>query len=645
VIPAPVALVSPRRVVVYILTEARGRIDEYVTRALRGLRPHAERIVVICADQALPEDERARLADVADAVIEGPGTGYHVAAFRHGAQYVERHHPDADEVLFATDTWFGPVGSFDDVFTRMDEQAVHLWSMTDHLGAERNPYGGEDPLPPHAQWHWLAVRGPLLRSRQWRDYWRPVPVAATAAEAFSRFEASFSQHFADLGFPAAVAFPAAESPTADPSLLNADLLLEAGCPILRRRTFSDWPPYLAHEAVVGSWVLQTAEGRGYPAALILEHLARVVPPKVLNADADLLEVVSDVEGGYDPSRPLRVVVVAHIFYEDMTDELLDRADNLPQPYDLVVTSPDAAKAESIRVIVAARERGPASVDVRVVPSNDGRDQSAFFIGCRDILLDDRYDLVVKIHSKKSPQDGYAIGQHFKRQQVTNLLNSPGFAGNLLGLFQREERLGLVFPPMVHIGAPTMGRGWAVNKPGFAELAAKLGIRVPLDDVSPLAPFGSMYVARPRALRLMAEPEWDYSDFGGQGAYRDGGLAHIMERMPAYAAGELGMYARTVANREYMSVSHTALDFKLDQMAATTPGYLDEQIALLRRAGFWGDMKLRQFVLMYVRLRRPKLERATRNALAIGPKTRHLWWRACRPATWRRGWDRNGTSGQ
>ena len=58
--------------------------------------------------------------------------------------------------------------------------------------------------------------------------------------------------------------------------------------------------------------------------------------------------------------------------------------------------------------------------------------------------------------------------------------------------------------MIPIGYPTMGRAWWSNKPGFEKLAAELGIHVPLDDVSPLAPYGPMFVARPEALRLLKE---------------------------------------------------------------------------------------------------------------------------------------------
>ena len=111
----------------------------------------------------------------------------------------------------------------------------------------------------------------------------------------------------------------------------------------------------------------------------------------------------------------------------------------------------------------------------------------------------------------------------------------------------------------------------VEQAGFrATYCERLGIRVPLDEISPLAPYGSMYVARPESLRLLVEHEWAYDDFGGAEAYRDGGLAHILERMPSYAAAELGYHTRTVRRPNTCRISHTSMEFNLDQLVGDHP---------------------------------------------------------------------------
>ena len=602
-----------RRLVVYVLFDRRGDVDEYVPLALAGLREHSSRVLVV-VNGALTDAGRAALEPVADEILVRPNEGFDIWAHKDALDHVGAQLAEFDEVLLTNDTWFGPVRPYGPVFERMGERQVHFWGMTDHARQEPNPFTGEGVLPYHLQSFWIAVRREMFLSEDWESYWRDLPAMPSYFDAVLKHEAIFTEHFAQQGFTHDVAYPSADYGFVDASLLAARDLIDAGCPVLRRRVFAEWPPLLDRYSVIGRWTLADAASYGYPVDRALRNLARTVAPRDLNAAAGLFDVLPDMDVSYEPGYPLRVVVTAHIFYDEMTDEMLDLADNLPGAYDLVVTTPSREKADAIGLRLA-RRTARGDVDVRVV-DNDGRDQSAFLIGCRDELTSDRYDLVVKLHSKKTPQDGFNIGRHFKDQQFMNLLGGPGYVANLLALFQREPGLGIVFPPMIHIGYPSMGRGWWSNKPGFELLAAELGIRVPLDDISPLAPYGSMFVARPQALRVLFDREWHYEEFGGAEAYRDGGLAHILERIPAYAAAERGFYARTVATTEYTSISHTAFEFNFDELSATTPGYSFEQIRFLRRAGYVGSGRASDFFRMYLRLNFPGAE--GRIFGALGP---------------------------
>jgi rhamnosyltransferase len=588
-----------RRLLIYVVYDPRGDVERYIPHALDALRAHCDRIVVV-VNGLLTDHGRAALEPVSDDIVVRENRGFDIWGYKEGLEFVGSDVDEFDELILANDTWFGPVRPFGPVFERMDARPLHFWGMTDHMRVEVNTFSGSGYLPYHLQSYWLAVRRDMFLSSEWRAYWRDLPELVSYIDAVAKHESVFTEMFTDFGFVGEVAFPTFTDKIENHSVLYAEQLLDAGCPTLKRRPFFQWPVFLDRAAVIGRWTLDTAERYGFPIDLVYEDLARNVAPRVLNADAAMLAALPDVDVSYDPDDPLRLLVVAHIYYVEMTDEIFDRADALPGAYDVIVTTPDKARAEKIRRLIAARpSRG--SVDVRVIPSNNGRDQAAFLIACRDELLGDAYDLVVKIHSKKTPQDAFNVGRHFKLQQYDNLLGSPGYAANVVALFQRESGLGLAFPPTIHLGHPTMGHGWWANKPAFTDLAARLGIRVPLDEISPLAPYGSMFYARPKALRLLAEQEWTYDDFGGAEAYVDGGLAHVLERMPAYAAGELGYHSRTIASADYLASSYTALDFNLDQMSSTMPETTQHQIEFLRRAGYMGDAKLMDFVRMYFRL--------------------------------------------
>ncbi|MDF2560603.1 MAG: hypothetical protein K0R99_2049 [Microbacterium sp.] len=612
----PAAATVVRRLIIYAVWDRRGEIEDYVLFALDALRSHATRIVVVVNGTLTPA-ARDRLDGRADVVIVRENVGFDIGAHKAGLEHVGVSVSDYDEIILTNDTWFGPVRPFAPVLERMAAAPVDFWGMTDHPALDPNPFTGKDVLPYHLQSFWIAVRPQLFLSEAWRDYWHALPEMATVQDAVLLHEANFTRHFAEQGFRHAVAFPSSDFPSEHPALFNADLLIEAGCPLLKRRPFLHWPPFLDRHAVIGRWVMETAERHGYPIDLAWRSLARNVEPRVLYTDAAMHRVLPHRDTGYDPSRPFRIAALLHIFYVEMTDEMLDLVDALPGAYDLFVTTPDADRAAAIAALIDQRPREGRAVEVRVV-ENAGRDQSAFLIGCRDVVLGGGYDLIVKLHSKKTPQDGFNVGRHFKAQQFGNLLPSPGYAANILAMFQKEPGLGLIYPPMIHLGYPTMGRGWWSNKSGFEEYCRELGIRVPLDEISPLAPYGSMYIARPEALRLLVEHPWTYDEFGGAEAYRDGGLAHVLERMPSYAAAELGYHTRTASTPEYMSISHTSMQFNFDQLSATIPGDSVDRIMFIKRAGYVGQGRARDFVRMYFGLH-PRIGR--RLGWMIDPSNR------------------------
>lgn len=570
-----------RRIIVYLLYDARGLVDDYIPYKLERLRPFADRILVV-VNGALTDEGRETLEGVADDVLQRENDGYDVGGYAAALTHLGDDLAQYDELILMNYTWFGPVRPLEPLFERMNAQRVGFWGLTDHGPIHPHPIARTGSMPAHIQSHWIAVRRSLFTSREWSDYWRDMPPITSYDDSILWHESRFTKHFADRGHGFVVAFPYQDyAPSIHPAFLNARQLLDDGCPALKRRPFFHDPLYLDREAIIGRWLVDSATEQGYPERFIWQSMSRTSQPRVLYTNASMMEILPSPTAAYDAQRPLRVVAVAHIYYDEMASELLDRLATLPVGYDLVVTTSDEEKAGRIRAIIAGRaDPAIGSSEVRVVESNRGRDQSAFYVTCRDVLLDDRYELVVKIHSKRSVQDGEA-GEFFKRQQLDNLLLSPEYSAGVLALFQRESGLGAVFPPMIHIGFPTMGNAWFTNRDLAERVSKRMGLGVALDESSPLAPYGGMFIARTAALRPLAATEWSFDEYAQEGKYGDGTLSHVQERMVAYAVADGGYHSRSVANAEYAAISHTFLEYKLDRMSADIPGSGYDQVHSVR----------------------------------------------------------------
>ena len=569
-----------RRVAIYLFYDPQGQVDDYVLHTLRHLRPHVEHVFVV-SNATLDAAGRAALEGVADTVWERENVGFDVGAYRDSiAELGPERLAEYDEVILLNSTFFGPLDTFDALFADMEARTdVDFWGITEHGATRKHAFDPSRPMAAHLQSHWIAARRRLFTSDDWVEYWGEMPEITSYVDSVVHHESRFTPWFEERGYVSAVAFPAEDYGSKHPILVNPVQMVRDGCPIVKRRSFFHTPLFHEAKANDGRQLARLMAERGYPMDTLYSNLARTTTPRWLATNLGLLEVLPEVDLGYDHDRALRVVAIVHIFYPEMTDEIVDQLDHLPHHYDMVVTTTEEEKAEVISATLARRDR---SADIRIVASNQGRDISAFFIDCRDVLESGDYDIVVKVHSKKQPQDAPNVRELFKRHMFENLLSSPGYTANVLRLFQQYSSLGMVFPPVYHIAYPTLGHAWFLNKPRAEEEAKRLGIQVPFDRSTPLSAYGSFFIARPEALVKITSAGYRHEDFPDEANYRDGALTHVVERLVSYAALSEGYHCREVMNAELAATNYSYLEFRAIEVGAKLPALPVTQIKRIRK---------------------------------------------------------------
>ena len=586
--------------------DRRGDVEAYVAHALAGLREHAAHVLVVVNGE-LTDSGRARLQPVADEILVRENRGFDIWGHKDALDHLGARIDEFDELILTNDTWFGPVRPYGPVLERMDASTADFWGMTDHAREEPNPFTGNGVLFYHLQSFWIAVRRRMFTSAPWKAYWRDLPEMPGYFDAVLQHEVVFTEHFADAGFVHDVAFASSDYPTDHPALFNSALLLEDGCPLLKRRPFFHYPPFLDRHAVIGRELIAEVKRHGYPLRMIREDLARNVAPRVAYTNTGALEVLSEhAAPSFGVDAVPSVGVIVHAADAEALDEVLSYGANLPLPADLIVTARADIAADITARLEARQEAIFTRVEIRSLSDVGVNHMSALLIGCRDLLLEGPYDILVKLVAASPRRGSFDRDRFHSRYQFDNLLNSPGYVANLLDLFLREPGLGAVFPPTVEIAGSPLGSGWGPLRKSAEVLAERLRIRVPFDEISPLAPYGGMMVFRPEALKIMAEQEWHYADYSIPACARSNApLADVQERLVAYALGERGFHCRAVLTAEHAEISHTALEFTLDQMSSTTPGYPIEQIQFLQRAGRAGNGSALDLMRMYLRLNHPK----------------------------------------
>ena len=221
-----------------------------------------------------------------------------------------------------------------------------------------------------------------------------------------------------------------------------------------------------------------------------------------------------------PGRPFRIGVFSHIYYPELIAELTVFGAHLGTQAEYHFTTDTAEKAELIK---SSGLYAPACrTSIQVAP-NRGRDIAPRLSSLRQHGQD--LDIVLMIHTKTSPHDHrLSDWRHFL---LLHLLGSAQIVQDILLLFHLAPDLGMVAAR--HHETLQPGIGWGQNEAWARELALRMGINLRLD--APIDfPSGSMFWARPAALRPLLQAGFDTEDFEEESGQLDGTLAHAFERM-------------------------------------------------------------------------------------------------------------------
>lgn len=220
----------------------------------------------------------------------------------------------------------------------------------------------------------------------------------------------------------------------------------------------------------------------------------------------------------------RVLVIVHVFYPELWDELAAGIGRIPGDVDVVVT---LVRGRADQLADPVRARFPGA-DVRVVP-NAGRD----VLPLLEVL--DRvpgHDAVLKVHTKRSPH--MRNGDAWRRELLDGLVGSTGQVQRILGLLATDGRIGVVAPADNVLGREFLGP----NRDRVRALAQR-GDRT-FDTGRLWFPAGSMFWSRPEVLLPLADLRLTAEDFGPESGAVDGTLAHAVERYLGVLAASQGL---------------------------------------------------------------------------------------------------------
>ena len=578
-----------KRLAIYVFYDKAGVVDSYVTYMLQELLRVCERLVVVCNGE-LGDAGRERLGELTRDVIVRENEGFDAWAYKTGMEYIGWDKLcEYDELVLMNDTVFGPFYPFEGIFDEMGAKGLDFWGMTKH-GRYHNPDGltKGGVFPEHIQTYFIVVCNKMLASPEFEKYWESIPKLKSWNQTVSYIESQFTKHFADMGYAWDV-FANTDKELADfydislMSLMPYEMVSDYKCPFIKRKCFTIGYSTALTFTIGNStrkafdYVIVTYD---YDVDMIWEHILRTADFRHIKDNLHL-NIVLPENGIKDETISIsnaKVAVFAHITYLDMIDFCIDYISSASGIADFYVTTlSDEMKP---RILDRFGQRGLSDPKVVVLPKNSkGRDVGALWVGLKQYMSG--YDYICWIHNKKSPQiRPLTVGRDFGRRCMENTLASKEYVTNIIGTFEANPRLGMMFPPPIIHGPyiQLLSFLWTGNYHNTVALAEKLNIDVPINvGFDPIFPTGGMFWFRTKALQKIIDYDLKYDEFPDEPLPEDGTFGHAFERIYCFAAQSEGYYSAWAMTDKFTLNELTSMSFILSSAKPTLYGTIRKSL--------------------------------------------------------------------
>ena len=247
--------------------------------------------------------------------------------------------------------------------------------------------------------------------------------------------------------------------------------------------------------------------------------------------------------------PKNIAVHAHIYYSDLATEIRSYLENIPIKFKLYVTTDTREKAKLVKEAFS-NLKNMLALDIRIV-ENRGRDIFPMLATLGAELAE--HEIVLHIHTKRSPHNTWEFGG-WRRYLMESLLGSPLRVTAILEQFVKNKDLGILFPDPYHPVKRLVHMRTSANSSNIAKLLNRAGtVKAEAGEIDlNYFPAGNMFWFRGEAIKSLVGMKLSEKDFEPEEGQVDATLAHAIERMFPYFAGEMGLTTKSYLPNSFLS---------------------------------------------------------------------------------------------
>ena len=233
-----------------------------------------------------------------------------------------------------------------------------------------------------------------------------------------------------------------------------------------------------------------------------------------------------------------IAVQAHIFYEDLIIEIINKTNNIPLKFDLYISTTSVGMKNKVIELIKNCSKS-CRYEIMIL-DNKGRDVLPLLTQLKNKIK--YYKYFCHIHSKKS-KTSPIIGKNWRNYLFNNLLGNVELVSEILSDFENMDKLGFIYPETFY---DIIGLSFILTKKTkkyMKYILRKLFNKVKLGNKLEF-PAGNMFWARVTAVYQIFEINF-YNKFDKEDDQTNDTIMHGIERIWLYLVKLNGFYYKKI----------------------------------------------------------------------------------------------------
>lgn len=559
-----------KRLGIFLFNNQRGIIEDYIRFLLDDITPNLSHLCIIANNKL---DEGTAFEYTKDIFVNNEHEDIDIWRDVLVNHIGFNQLIDFDEVILFDDSFYGPIYSFDEIFNRMDNVNSDLWTiLSNGLDDELNKFN----------FQFIAFKKSLIESDEFKEFWMNMN-----DNSFKNMnnENYLIYYFSKLGFKWENYLYAINDLELDEreeffSIFDVNnLIRNYKLPLINIKPFilSKKIHLEYHNGLDLALTMSYLDKQtDYDVSLIYRHLLKILNPNELVNLLNLKEIIpiENLNSSYKSDKS--IVVIAHLYYDDILDYDFKFLRNVPDYIDIIITTDSPDKKILIEENYLSKLKNNSQV---ILVNSRGRDMAGLFVGCKEEIYN--YDYFCYVHDKKSSYNDYSvIGNSFRDIIWENMLASEDYINYIVKSFDDNDSLGLIVPPRVYHSTYFTAfyhNYWLENIDEIYKLFEKMNIDAEINSNELPLPIGNCFWARFDALKPLFDLDWNYEDFPPEPLPHDGTVSHALERIYGHVAASQGFYSEITMTEYYGSNEITNYPYMLSEVSMVIQKRFDKKL--------------------------------------------------------------------